>query len=409
VLLSLLIGAVVALAAPGAARACKLPGPLPAWRVELTKDSPGRILTLDARLTRGDAGALTERDCDGNAFLDLVVTGTAQGEVGYTVALVDGALPTGLELPSHMVLRDAGGHIHFHWPDLDPWPAAVDFTLEVTPVNGFGLSGESARVHVEGDAPPPQRCVLLLLLWPIALLVRLCVDRLALDYHTVTLADGAIRRPEREWFVAPRRLRLGHHRAGVVLDLLAATAAAYATLWCAGRFGIVAVVGVALLLQAYASIVVRVHRTPLPLGRWLLERFVRARVRRAGAPVSLAEALATAPGARVCVRARVRAGAGDDADAVYRRVDVHDGLSREVVEWPRPFELADDHGGRLAVDLRHAWMVGARRQLADGDEVVVAGVLWRRTVGIGRQGDPFRGDVEVLTLVAPDGESLLVS
>jgi len=393
------------LAAPGAARACKLPGPLPGWRAELSPGPPGRITSLTAELTRGDPGSFTERNCGANARLDLAVAGTAESEVSYQVLLVDGALPPGFELPRFRVLRDAGHHIQLHWPDLDPLPATIDFTLEVTPVNAFGASGEGARVHVHRRGRFHDM-VLVLLLWPIALFVRFAADRLPLDYHTVTLEGGATTRPEREWFVAPGRLRLAHHRAALALHLLAVTALAYALLWCLGRFGVVALAGVAVLLQLHSYVAVRVHRTPLPPGRWLLERLVRARVRRAGPPQSIEATLGSPAGTRVCVRGRVRARGG--ADAIYRRLDEHDGLSREVIEWLEPFELVDERGLRLAIDVSRAWMVGRRALVVAGDEVTVVGRLERRKLGVGHGGDPFRGDVEACTLVAPAGEALLV-
>jgi hypothetical protein len=260
-------------------------------------------------------------------------------------------------------------------------------------------------VHVHADGHPFHRLVLLLLIWPIGLFFRLVIDRLPLDYHTITRADGATTRPEREFFVAPGRLRLAHHRAAVALHVLAVTALAFALLWCLGRFGVLALVAVAALLQATTSAAMKVHRTPLPPGRWLFERLVRARVRRAGPPRSIEATLAMPPGARVCVRGRVRAG---EAKETYRRTDHRDGFSREIVERLAPFELVDEHGHRLAVDVGRAWVVGRRHLLLAGDELTVVGVLERRKLGMGHGGDPFRGDLEVLTLVAPPGEALLV-
>jgi hypothetical protein len=77
---------------------------------------------------------------------------TGSSEMGFRLEVVDGALPSGLELPSGDVRAYPDGALTFHWTDgASDDQEAFDFTLSISAVDRGGNGGPPREVRVQDD------------------------------------------------------------------------------------------------------------------------------------------------------------------------------------------------------------------------------------------------------------------
>ena len=142
---------------------CTLSRP-PDFEIDHTIDDnepPPAAVVREVRVDRGQ-GPLTENgrvvqrnSCDDIGGISIYID-TDNENVGYLLALVDGALPRGLRLP------DAPRSLARHRPTLTlSWidgasdhQDAFRFTLRITPVDRAGNLGEPTQILIEDDGVP---------------------------------------------------------------------------------------------------------------------------------------------------------------------------------------------------------------------------------------------------------------
>ncbi len=107
---------------------------------------------------------------------------TPREKLGFTIALVDGVAPAGLDLPSGPI-RLFGENVYLHWDDgASDDQESFAFTLEIRALDLAGNVGPASTVRVE-DAGNGGGCHMLarrpLSAWPVATILMLLAIRAA--------------------------------------------------------------------------------------------------------------------------------------------------------------------------------------------------------------------------------------